>query len=281
MIYYTVDNPTTKPVQEWDIPQDSIVYVALKPNAFTNLHLRRLLLDDGEENSSKPQRVQPNRETSKITEMNDSGTLKYYDNLSTNRLTLAKMWMGSIPFRGTVNGTVFGFTQTIDGTITKTVNRYSYVGTDGNTYYFDNSLLMTIDWSTLTGYSGWETNNVYLGIVRDSNLNILNCGSFWGETTKRVVIGRRNYQVQIWSLVPNSLIQSSGADIVPMYYVFGEWGTNYYYEITLSPGEATSITSIGTVEITDCPNITYTFADPLTVPITINCTDKSYCYIQF
>ena len=57
--------------------------------------------------------------------------------------------------------------------------------------------------------------------------------------------------------------------------------TSFGGSFVLPDGFATNVAYVDSVEITDCPNITYTVADPVTVPITINCTDKSYCYIQF
>lgn len=298
MLYYTIENPTEKPNQHLDIPFGSIVYIALRPDAFPNLYLPVLSLDDGEWPQDMASLVRPSNSQAepKVQVITPNGLRQEFYFYSQNGLTLSKLWMygydkeGLEPFTRVVNAKVYGFTRTIDGVITKTVDRYSYTGTDGNTYLFD---VVSNFFSSNWGNPNWRTTiPTFLGILRNSEGTILGNATYLYSWYKSVKVGRRNVNAGVQIANPSSVISEIYADKIPTSFIlYRSSETAYYYEFNVSDevhGYAVptnnikeGITFVGSVEITDCPNIIYTVAEPITIPVTFNCQEKSYSIIQF
>ena len=279
MIYYTVENPTVKPVQEWDVPLQSVVYVALKPDAFSGLYMKVINLDDGQWDSSSESGVYPTNSIFGMFVMNSTGVQDFHNYFTENNLILAKMYLGTTPFARTVNARVLGYSKTVDGVKTETVTRYSYTDKNNTSYYFDVLPFIRLSW----GNDAWAGSiggiQVYQTITRNSEGTIIGYGNFISD--RAITAGRNAYNML--NVFPDTLDKVA---LLPIPSFFAIWtrGKTGLRSIRLTNNDTIAeadITTVGSVEINDCPNITYTLAEPITVPITINSQEKSYCYIQF
>jgi len=252
MVFYTVDNPAVKPVQEWNIPTDSVVYAALKPNAFPNLKLKVLDMDDGQWTISPGQAVEPNSGSLLMW----VGGSTWYNLYSQNGMILCKVWVGNVPFSRTVNAKVHGYTITNNGVKTETVSRGSFI-VDETTYLVD-QFPLSFDWNNPT----WNTAS-YLCIFRNSNEEIIDYALYHYTRTVPTKVGKRIQNIAHYVLFEDSGFIINNPTVVPK-------------DIS-----SANFASVGNVEITDFPDLTFTLADPVTVPITINSQEKAFCYIEF
>ena len=271
--YFYIGNPLDQSLHEINIPIDSVALIGMPVNALSGVYMPSIFLNKeySTEHGYQWLNWYLDWESSGIRIMDSAFPLIKYG------LTLTRFYTGYVPFDVSFTAEIHGFSRTFGSETPRTAKRHTYEKPDGSTFIVDTYTLamgeLLFDlWIEDESVQRQHTIGCY--IARDSEGTILGGYSTGWAKTVYIKVGTRTKQVYCPRLEEETMFGT-------LPYTPYKCAENSYINGTsyiVPPDEATEVGTATDVSITDY--FYYSPITPITFPVRIKGSEKSYSFIQ-